>query len=89
MREYLKKPTVRTNPRTGEALFVATFAPFPGLMALPMATLAQSLGARLWEDAPTVFLVGKLAAALLIAASAALAYVLSRPACRTMFIDHA
>jgi len=69
MREYLKKPTVRTNPRTGEALFVATFAPFPGLMALPMATLAQSLGARLWEDAPTVFLVGKLAAALLIAAS--------------------
>jgi len=69
MREYLKMPTVRTNPRTGEALFVATFAPFPGLMALPMATLAQSLGARLWEDAPTVFLVGKLAAALLIAAS--------------------
>jgi len=69
MREYLKKPTVRTNPRTGERLFVGTFAPFSGLMALPMATLAQSLGARLWEDAPTVFLVGKLAAALLIAAS--------------------
>lgn len=48
-----------------------------GLMAPPMVTLAQSLGARLWEDAPTVSQVGKITAALV--------YVLLRPAWRTMF----
>jgi hypothetical protein len=43
-----------------------------------MVTLAQSLGAQLWEDAPTVSQVEKITAALV--------YVLLRPAWRTMLI---
>jgi hypothetical protein len=46
-----------------------------------MCALAQSLGARLWEDAPTVFLVLKITAALV--------YLLSRPESERGNIDHA
>lgn len=66
-------PTLRS--RQGQPLFANTFGPAPGLTALPAALVAASLGVDLARDHEAVWMLAKLTAALLVAASAAFVYL--------------
>ena len=75
--KYYLVPTVRERPATGEPLFIGAFGAVAGLIALPVAALAQLAGARLWEDQAAAWGVAKLTAAVLSAASAAIIYLIA------------
>lgn len=72
---YYLVPTLRERPQTGEPLFVGTFGPLAGLVALPLAAAAHLAGLRLWADPAAAWGLAKLTAASLIAASVALVYL--------------
>jgi hypothetical protein len=73
--KYYLVPTVRERPTTGEPLFVGTFGPAAGLVALPLAGLAQLGGIHMENDAAAVPALARLTAASLVAGSVALLYL--------------
>jgi len=72
---YYLVPTVRERAQTGEPLFAGTFGPMAGLTILPLAALARLGGVSFWEDPAAAWLLAKLTAALLTAASVVLIYL--------------
>jgi hypothetical protein len=74
--KYYVVPTMRERQRTGEPLFVGTFGPVPGLTAVPLAALASLAGAR-FNEPSAVWGIAKLTAALFVAGSVALLYLIA------------
>jgi hypothetical protein len=67
-------PTLRTRAGSGEAVFANTFGPAVGLSALPAAIVAFTvLGMEV--DHASIWLLAKITAALLVAASVAFVYL--------------
>jgi hypothetical protein len=74
-REYLV-PSRRVRPQSGEPLFANTFGPGPGIVALPVALAGALLfDIDLRGDHRALWMLAKLTAALLVAASAAFVYL--------------
>jgi len=73
-------PTLRARPGSGEPLFVNTFGPGAGLAALPAALAGSAfLDMDVRNDHRDVWRLAKFTAALLVAASVAIVYLIAAP----------
>lgn len=72
---YYVIETTRERPGTREPLFVGAFGPAAGLMALPVAVIAYTLGSDLQHSPFAAFRVAKWTAAFLTAGSVALLFL--------------
>lgn len=74
--KYYLVQTVRERASTGEPLFVSAFGPFAGLTAIPFAVVARWAGVRLYDNVAATWVIAKLTAAVLAAASVAFFYLI-------------
>jgi len=72
---YYVVPSVRTDRATGQRLYVNTFGPGAGLVALPLFAALEAIAGDLARNTRLMYCAGKFVAAVMVAGSAALIFL--------------
>jgi hypothetical protein len=75
---YYLTRSIRSDPATGEPVFVSTFGPGAGLAAAPIMAVVRAFTGDLRRNPEALWYGAKLAASILVAASAAFVFVTAR-----------